>query len=336
MTLKNLSIERKLGSFLPSSNVMLVRNPSDQKLFAMKIIKIDGANKETIIQYCQAIRKCPSTTSFVQVMNAFLQEENFYLILEYMSNGEFLRGLTHRLNEESCKFYMAELVFGLEQWYKDYKGFYKPLSPENILMDPQQHIKLSNYGVYTPLNAFNLLTPFSPLCRTGSCKRISGSEEEDQGQKEGKGNIAQAFFDIRAKCAGKELLGERLGYYPPEILSNKDLDEKSDAWMVGIIMYECLTGKHLISVQTPNEFQGYLDEETEVSFVNRSMSENCQDLIRKLVKKKPEERLSISDVKKHAFMNGINWEKVASREGNGPLGTMQRKIHHRSDGIPRK
>lgn len=315
---------------------MLVRNPIDQKLFAMKIMKINSANKEIIVQYCQAIRKCPSNTSLVKVMNAFLQEENFYLILEYMSNGEFLRGLTHRLNEENCKFYMAELVIGLEQWYQSYKGFYKPLSPENILIDSQNHIKLSNYGVYTPVNAFNLLTPFSPLCRTGSCKRISGSEEEDQGQKEGKGNIAQAFFDIRAKCAGKELLGERLGYFPPEILSNKDLDEKSDSWVLGIIMYECLTGKHLISVQTPNEFQGYLDEETEVSFVNRSMSEDCQDLIRKLVKKKPEERLSVSDIKKHAFMNGVNWDKVASREDNGPLGTIQRKIHHRSDGIPRK
>ena len=117
---------------------------------------------------------------------------------------------------------------------------------------------------------------------------------------------------------------------------NRDPDEKSDVWVIGVMVYECLTGKHLITANTPSDLQIYLDEETEVWFANRGFSVDCEDLIRKLLKKKPQDRLSISDIKKHAFMNEVDWEKAAKREGNGPLGNMQRKIHHRSDGVPRK
>lgn len=39
-----------------------------------------------------------------------------------------------------------------------------------------------------------------------------------------------------------------------------------------------------------------------------SMSANCKDLLIKLLKKNPEERIGIKEIKSHPFCASINWD----------------------------
>jgi len=330
LNLKTLSIEKKLGG--ANSNVMLVRDTRNQQLFVMKIMT--DKDPGLLLKYCEKIRFMKRGVSHVQALNVFFQEENFYIILEYMNNAEFLKMLTHRLSEQSCKFYLAELLLGLVHWYSQFKDFHKLLSPENIFLDKQNHLKLSNYGLFTPFNPFSTLIPVSPFCRTGSCKKMTDFEDEDPMITENPFSSyvknGYIYSDLRSSFLGKDLFMEKLGYFPPEIFQGKESDEKSDSWVIGIWIYEMLTGKHLIKAETAIDFQEYLNEEQEVLVNNRGFSVECEDLIRKLIRKKKEDRLSLEEIKNHEFLKDIDWEKIGKREGNGPVINIGRKTHQRS------
>lgn len=51
-----------------------------------------------------------------------------------------------RLQENETKFYAAEVILALE--YLHEKGFiYRDMKPENILMDEDGHLKLTDFGL---------------------------------------------------------------------------------------------------------------------------------------------------------------------------------------------
>lgn len=79
---------------------------------------------------------------------AFQDEYNLYLIMEFINGGELFYHLKKsvRFNEARAKFYMAELVLALE--YLHMNGtVYRDVKPENILIDSEGHIRLTDFGL---------------------------------------------------------------------------------------------------------------------------------------------------------------------------------------------
>lgn len=79
---------------------------------------------------------------------AFQDEFNLYLIMEFINGGELFWHLKKsvRFNEARAKFYMAELVLALE--YLHLNGtVYRDVKPENILIDGEGHIRLTDFGL---------------------------------------------------------------------------------------------------------------------------------------------------------------------------------------------
>ena len=57
-----------------------------------------------------------------------------------------LHSKKRKFNEETAKFYLIELILGLEFLHKN-NIIYRDLKPENILMDLDGHIKISDFGL---------------------------------------------------------------------------------------------------------------------------------------------------------------------------------------------
>ncbi|CAI2370745.1 unnamed protein product [Moneuplotes crassus] len=84
----------------------------------------------------------------VSLHYAFQQDYILYLILELANGGDLFNHIqkTKGLPEDHCKFYAAEILCGLDFLHKN--GIvYRNLKPEDVLLDKDGHIKLSDFGL---------------------------------------------------------------------------------------------------------------------------------------------------------------------------------------------
>ena len=95
-------------------------------------------------------------------------------------------------------------------------------------------------------------------------------------------------------------------YCSPEIVKDK-YDFECDEWACGIMMYILLARNPPFQGESEEEiFSKVLNEEPNFEPL-KDISENCKDLIKKLLKKDAKERIKASEALKHPFFtNGIN------------------------------
>lgn len=101
----------------------------------------------------------------VNLCFAFQTDSKVYLGLEYAPGGELFFQLQQRaaLPLEEVKFYIAEVALALN--YLHNKGIiYRDLKPENVLLDNDGHVKLTDFGLSKILEAGNTATTFCGTC----------------------------------------------------------------------------------------------------------------------------------------------------------------------------
>lgn len=130
--------------------VFKVNLKDTNKIFAMKIL-----NKKSLIlkkQIHYAISECnvlkQTNSPFIVTLHySFQTPTNLYMILDYCPGGDLAIHIQKRkFDEEESKFYIAELVLGIEHLHI-YDIIYRDLKPENILIDSDGHIKLADFGL---------------------------------------------------------------------------------------------------------------------------------------------------------------------------------------------
>ena len=97
-------------------------------------------------------------------------------------------------------------------------------------------------------------------------------------------------------------------YCSPEIIKEK-YDFECDEWACGIMMYILLTGEPPFMGNNEEEvFSNILNEELNLNHPKlKNVTENCKDLIKKLLTKNANKRLLATDALKHKFFKtGIN------------------------------
>ncbi len=58
----------------------------------------------------------------------------------------------HKFSEQSVRFYVAEMILGLEALHS-LQYLYRDLKPENLLLDVDGHLRLSDFGLSVRLKA---------------------------------------------------------------------------------------------------------------------------------------------------------------------------------------
>jgi len=136
------------GSF---GKVIQVRKKDTGKIFAMKILKKQQLIARKQVAHTQTERKVLETIDhpyIVSLRYAFQTPDKLYMILDYFTGGELFHHLKNsgRFDEERAKFYAAEITLALECLHK-HTIVYRDLKPENVLLDEDGNIRLTDFGL---------------------------------------------------------------------------------------------------------------------------------------------------------------------------------------------
>lgn len=84
---------------------------------------------------------------FTRRYKSLQDEKHLYMVMEYVIGGEVFTHLRHRnrFSNATATFYAAEIVLAFE-YLHSMDIIYRDLKPENLLIDRQGHIKITDFG----------------------------------------------------------------------------------------------------------------------------------------------------------------------------------------------
>jgi serine/threonine protein kinase len=132
--------------------VFQVRRKKTGKMYAVKILSKDriiGNHKK--VEQALTERKVLVEVRhpfIVQLHWTFQTRSHLYFVLEFCAGGELFYHLSRRgrFDEEAAKFYFCEVLLGLE-YLHNRNILYRDLKLENILLDEEGHVRLTDFGV---------------------------------------------------------------------------------------------------------------------------------------------------------------------------------------------
>ena len=112
--------------------------------------------------------------------------------------------------------------------------------------------------------------------------------------------IADFGWSVHAPSSRRTTICGTLDYLPPEMVENKQHDEKVDLWGLGVLNYEFLVGNPPFEATTQRDTYLRICK-VDLQFPS-FVSEGARDLISKLLKKQPCQRLPLPEVLKHPWV----------------------------------
>lgn len=140
-----------VGAF---GEVALVRKiDTPNLLYAMKTLKKADVLKRNQVAHVKAERDILAEADngwVVKLYYSFQDRDNLYFVMDYIPGGDMMSLLIKLgiFSEDLARFYIAELTLAVESVHK--MGFiHRDIKPDNILIDKDGHIKLTDFGLCT-------------------------------------------------------------------------------------------------------------------------------------------------------------------------------------------
>lgn len=263
------SISNSIGRGSFSTVYKAHKSRGKYEVVAVKCIQsstLSPRSKENLINEINILKGI--NHQHVVSMKKFTWDASYiYLILEYCPGGnlaEFIRS-KGRLSEFMVQHFAQQLVKGLEV-----------LHAENI--------------VHSDLKPANILLSLPPK---GSCRNV-------------KLKIADFGFSRRLQNNEKYTMGLKGSplYMAPEVLSLQPYSAQADLYSLGVILFECLFGSAPYKTTDLNVLtRKILSNEPIRIPKNIDMSEDCYDLLERLLVKDQDKRMNFEKLYRHQFID---------------------------------
>ncbi|KAJ3007479.1 hypothetical protein HKX48_009104 [Thoreauomyces humboldtii] len=130
--------------------VYLTRFKDTNQYYAMKVLKKVEVVRLKQVEHINSEKQILSQVNFPFIVNmlcTFQDEVNLYMLLEYVVGGELFSHLRRagKFSNDQTRFYAAEIVVSIEHLH-NLDIIYRDLKPENLLLDYQGHIKITDFG----------------------------------------------------------------------------------------------------------------------------------------------------------------------------------------------
>ncbi|XP_011073555.1 serine/threonine-protein kinase tricorner isoform X1 [Sesamum indicum] len=294
--------------------VRICKEKSTGHVYAMKKLKKSEMLRRGQVEHVKAERNLLAevdSNCIVKLYCSFQDEEYLYLIMEYLPGGDMMTLLMRKdtLTEDEARFYVGETVLAIESIHK-HNYIHRDIKPDNLLLDRNGHMKLSDFGLCKPLDCSNIQEKDFSLGNSysGSLQRDGRPAAPKRTQQE-----QLLHWQRNRRMLAYSTVGTP-DYIAPEVLLKKGYGMECDWWSLGAIMYEMLVGyPPFYSDEPMSTCRKIVNWRTYLKFPEEAkLSLEAKDLICKLLCN-VEHRLgtrSADEIKAHPWFKGIEWNKL--------------------------
>ncbi|XP_030463945.1 uncharacterized protein LOC115683543 [Syzygium oleosum] len=294
--------------------VRICREKATGHVYAMKKLKKSEMLRRGQVEHVKAERNLLAevdSNCIVKLYCSFQDEEYLYLIMEYLPGGDMMTLLMRKdiLTEDEARFYVAETVLAIESIHK-HNYIHRDIKPDNLLLDRNGHMKLSDFGLCKPLDCSNLQEKdfsvgnnLSGALSSDGRPLASKRTQQEQLQHWQRNRRTLAYSTVGTP-----------DYIAPEVLLKKGYGMECDWWSLGAIMYEMLVGYPPFYSDDPmSTCRKIVNWRTHLKFPEEAkLSPEAKDLISKLLCN-VDQRLGTKgadEIKAHPWFKGIEWDRL--------------------------
>ena len=311
------------GTYGVVKKVCLKTHP--ETIRALKIIRkdrlIQGVDNEKLLDEI-IILKNLDHPNIMKLYEFFEDQDNYYMVSEYCDQGDLYGKITklYCMNQIVVKFLMEQILNAVA--YLHSKGvFHGDIKLENIMLYTTTKSADQRFTIINKQITFDKKLQ----------KEIDNSFKNDSivscpSSKSFKIVNEMLNYEIKLIDFGCSKIftkrGERKSgiigtsiYCSPEVIDDL-YDEKCDEWACGVLMYLLLCGEPPFNGETEEEiFEKVKKCQYDFSPPEfKNVSENCKNLIKKLLEPKISRRIRAQDALKHPFFTeSFNPDKVLTQ-----------------------
>jgi len=219
-------------------------------------------------------------------------------------------------SEDVTRFYMAECVLAIEAVHQ--LGFiHRDIKPDNILIDKDGHIKLSDFGLSTGFHKQHDSNYYQRLLESANNAGQQGvpAQASRNSVMVNSINLTMTNEQIQTwKANRRKLAYSTVGtpdYIAPEIFQQRGYGKECDWWSLGAIAFECLVGyPPFCSESTHETYQKIMQWRQFLAFPDDvHLSRQAEDFVRRLITS-ADQRMNIQQIKAHPFFYGVDWATI--------------------------
>lgn len=268
------------------AKVLMVELKKTKRLYAMKVIKKELVTDDEDIDWVQTEKHVFETASnhpfLVGLHSCFQTPSRLFFVIEFVRGGDLMFHMQRkrRLPEEHARFYSAEICLALN--FLHTRGIiYRDLKLDNVLLDHEGHIKLTDYGMCKENIRHGETT--STFCGTPNYIAPEILRGEDYS------------FSVDWWALGVLLYEMLAGRSPFDVVgATENPDQNTEDYLFQVILEKTIRIPRSLSVRASSILKGFLN-------------------------KNPVDRLGCSEagfgeIMTHQFFKSIEWELLEQKQ----------------------
>ncbi|CAO2205314.1 unnamed protein product [Urochloa humidicola] len=306
--------------------VRLCREKTSGNIYAMKKLKKSDMVVRGQVEHVRAERNLLAEVAshcIVKLYYSFQDAEYLYLIMEYLPGGDIMTLLMREdtLTEHVARFYIAETILAIESIHK-HNYIHRDIKPDNLLLDKNGHMKLSDFGLCKPIDCSKLSTlnedePMGDDNLRESMDVDSSLSDTANGRRWRSQHEQLQHWQMNRRKLAFSTVGTP-DYIAPEVLLKKGYGMECDWWSLGAIMYEMLVGYPPFYADDPiTTCRKIVHWRNHLKFPEDArLSNEARDLICRLLCD-VDHRIGSSgadQIKAHPWFQGVAWDKLYEME----------------------
>uniref|UniRef100_A0A670Z792 Protein kinase C n=1 Tax=Pseudonaja textilis TaxID=8673 RepID=A0A670Z792_PSETE len=272
------------------AKVLLVRLKKNDQIYAMKVVKKELVHDDEDIDWVQTekhvFEQASNNPFLVGLHSCFQTTSRLFLVIEYVNGGDLMFHMQRqrKLPEEHARFYAAEICIALNFLHE--RGIiYRDLKLDNVLLDTEGHIKLTDYGMCK--EGLGPGDTTSTFCGTPNYIAPEILRGEEYG------------FSVDWWALGVLMFEMMAGRSPFDIITDNP-DMNTEDYLFQVILEKPIRIPRFLSVKASHVLKGFLNKDPKERL-------GCQP------------QTGFSEIKSHTFFRSIDWDLLEKKQATPPF-----------------